>query len=327
MRALFFNENGIDNLRYGELPTPQLEEGELLLKVAMAGVTQLDYATVTSMKVNPLPHIPGSEFAGVVEEVRGEADVRPGDRVAVYTRTFDGKCRFCREGKEMLCTSGKRIGIDENGGYAEYVKVPSNLVVKADLDWDLMASLSISALAPYHALKEAGVKKGDVVVVFGASGNAGIFAAQLAEIMGAIVVAVTDHEPKVSRHTVPYSQAEDYVRAITDGEMADVVVNPLGAKYWDLGLRLLRRSGKMVFFGTLTGSKVTLDLTAAYLSHISLIGTFRGSFQEFKELTELCKNCKSYTWKRFPLEEGKEALLSLKSPERKGRVMIELAPS
>ncbi|MEW9491202.1 MAG: alcohol dehydrogenase catalytic domain-containing protein [Candidatus Aramenus sulfurataquae] len=324
MRALFFNENGIDNLKYGELPEPSLTEGEVLIKVVKAGVTQLDYMTVSSMKVSPLPHVPGSEFAGIVEEVKGKASVNPGDKVAVYTRTFDGTCSFCREGKEMLCTSGKRIGIDENGGYAEYVKVPSNLVVKADLHWDLMASLSISALAPYHALKEARVGKGATVVVFGASGSTGIFATQLAEIMGATVVAVTDHDFKISRHTVSYSQAEDYVRALTDGEMADVVVNPLGAKYWDLGVRLLRKSGRMVFFGTLTGSKVTLDLSSAYLSHVSFIGTFRGSFQEFKELAELCRKCKPYTWREFSLEEGKDALLALKSPERKGRIMLKV---
>lgn len=323
LKALVFDKNGVENLRYSDIDLPIIKDDEVLIKVVKSGVTQLDYMTISSMKVNPIPHIAGSEFSGIVEELGNNVNnVKEGDKVAVYTRTFDGNCDYCKRGLEMLCKTGRRIGIDENGGYAEYVKVPARNVIKANLDWEIMPALSISALASYHALKYSRIKKGDVVVVFGSSGNAGIFASQLAEIMGGIVVSVTNNELKVSSNVVTYTEVEEVVKNITDGEMADIVVNPLGSKYWDLGLRLLKQGGKMVFFGTLSGNKVTIDLTQAYLRHISFIGTVRGTFEEFKELTEICKKCKSFVWKEFPLLNGKDALLSLFSKERKGRILI-----
>jgi D-arabinose 1-dehydrogenase-like Zn-dependent alcohol dehydrogenase len=323
LKALTFEKNDIEDLKYSEVEKPKIKDNEVLLKVVKAGVTQLDYMTITSMKVNPVPHIPGSEFAGIVEEIGDNVqDIKEGDKVAVYTRTFDSSCKYCKEGLEMLCKSGKRIGIDENGGYAEYVKVVAKNVIKADLDWNIMPALSISALASYHALKSANIQRGDIVVVFGSSGNAGIFASQLAEIMGARVIPVSNNE---INGTVRYDNVEEEVKNVSDGEMADIVINPLGSKYWDLGVKVLKQGGKMVFFGTLTGSKVTIDLSQAYLKHLSFIGTVRGTFKEFKELTEICKKCKPLVWKEFPLEEGKEALLSLFSRERKGRILISIS--
>lgn len=81
----------------------------------------IDYYTVTGMRdVDPMPHIPGVEFAGIVEEVGKEVTrVSPGDRVVVYPRIFDGTCDLCMAEHEHLCRNGGIIGVNSNGGFAK----------------------------------------------------------------------------------------------------------------------------------------------------------------------------------------------------------------
>ena len=69
---------------------------------------------------------------------------------------FDGTCDMCLNGYEMLCRSGGIIGIVTNGGFAEYVSVPEKNVFKIpnDIEWELAASLPVTTITPYHALKE-----------------------------------------------------------------------------------------------------------------------------------------------------------------------------
>jgi len=192
MKALVFDKSGLDNLRVREVPTPLLGPHDVLVKVKLAGVNPIDYAVVQLIPVQPMPHIPGAEVYGEVEDV-GEhvKGVKKGDRVVVYNRLFDGSCDICLSGREMVCRNGGIMSVVTNGGFAEYMAVPEKNLVKVDLPPELSASLPVAALTSYHALKEAEVKPLDYVVVFGASGNTGAFAIQLAKKMGARVIAVS----------------------------------------------------------------------------------------------------------------------------------------
>ncbi|BBD71842.1 alcohol dehydrogenase [Sulfodiicoccus acidiphilus] len=312
-----------------EVEDPHPKRGELLIDITKASVNPIDYYTITSLKVSPLPHIPGTEFTGTVsqlgEEVKGFSE---GDRVAIYTRFFDGRCDMCIKGREMLCRNGGRIGVDTDGGFAEKIAVNSLQAFKFDGPEEIAASLPVAALTAYHALKEAEVKLGTIVVVLGASGNTGMFATQLARKMGATVIAVSRKSwPKElgANEVVDYSEAEKVVREVTDGKMADVVINSLGAGFWDSGMNLLGVDSKLVTFGTLTGHEVKLDLSKLYSKHVKLIGTNRGSLREFSELVEICRDCKVRVWKEFELEEGADAVRSVLSRERDGRVLINVS--
>ena len=99
---------------------------------------------------------------------------------------------MCLNGYEMLCRSGGIIGIMTNGGFAEYIAVPEKNVFKIpnDIVWELAASLPVTSIAPYHALKEAALKVNESLLVFGASGNTGMMAVQFGKKMGAKVIAV-----------------------------------------------------------------------------------------------------------------------------------------
>ncbi|AWR97482.1 alcohol dehydrogenase catalytic domain-containing protein [Acidianus sulfidivorans JP7] len=297
-----------------EVDEPRADNDDyVIVKVKKASITRFDLMNISNP--SKIPIIPGAEFAGDVD----------GRKVAVYTRTYDGTCKMCKKGMEMFCISGKRIGVDINGGYAEYVKLPRSNVFYSNLPYELLSALSLTALAPYHALKVAGVKKDDIVIVIGASGNTGIFALQLAEIMGAKTIAITNNqEIKVSKNSFSYDEALDKIRELTDGNMGNIVINPLGSKYMDLALKLVSKGGKIITFGTLYGAEAKINLSYLYLNQISLIGTVRGTVAEFVELLKICEKCKPYIWKEFSLDQINEAIGEVNSQERKGRIVLNI---
>src|ERR687883_1867355 len=201
MRAAIFEKPGLENLRViDNAELPKISDHDILIKVKMAGVNPIDSFVVSGglPKLNPLPHVPGAESSGIIEEVgshvnNGDNDFKKGDRVIVHNKVFDGTCDMCLNGLDMLCRNGGLIGAITNGGFAEYIAVPERNVFKIpdDIDSHLAASLPVTSLTPYHALKEASLRINEHVLVFGASGNTGMIAVQLGKKMGARVIAVS----------------------------------------------------------------------------------------------------------------------------------------
>ncbi|QIW22780.1 alcohol dehydrogenase [Sulfolobus sp. S-194] len=328
MKALVFDKSGIDNLKYTDYEDPKIGPNDVLIRVKYAGVNPVDYYTVTRLNVKPIPHIPGVEFAGEVEKV-GEkvTKVKPGDKVTIYGRIFDGTCDMCMVGYETLCRNGGRIGVDTNGGWSEYIAVEEKYVFKLpnEFSWELGSSITVSALTAYHALKEANLKPGETLVVFGASGNTGMFAVQLGKKFGAKVIAVSRKswlKNFGADIVVGYDEVEEKVKEFTNGKMADVVIDSLGGKLWNKGFSVVGVKGRIVTFGTLLGAEVSLNLSELYSKHISILGVNRGNRKDFVELLELCKDCKVKTHRVYKLEEGKEALKELFNEKRDGRIFL-----
>lgn len=100
---------------------------------------------------------------------------------------------MCLNGLDMICRNGGLIGVITNGGFAEYISVPAKNVFRIpdDMNCELAASLPVTSLTPYHALKEATLKLNEYLLVFGASGSTGMIAVQLGKKMGAKVIAVS----------------------------------------------------------------------------------------------------------------------------------------
>lgn len=87
----------------------------------------------------------------------------------IHNKVFDGTCDMCLNGLDMICRNGGLISVITNGGFAEYISVPERNVFKIpdNLDWDIAASLSVTSLTPYHALREASLKINEYLLVFG----------------------------------------------------------------------------------------------------------------------------------------------------------------
>ena len=285
MKAAIFEKPGLENLRVTDnVELPKISDHDILIKVKMAGVNPIDNFVVSGAlpKIDPLPHVPGAESAGIIEEIGSHVNnnnFKKGDRVIVHNKVFDGICDMCLNGLDMICRNGGLIGAITNGGFAQYIAVPERNVFKIpdDIDWDLAASLPVTSLTPYHALKEASLKTNEFLVVFGASGNTGMIAVQLGNKMGAKVVAVSkDNWIKTDFRAdyiiSDYDKVVENVKNITQGKMADVVVNSLGINTWDSSFASVGINGRWVAFGGLTGADVKLNVQALYSKQIKLIG-------------------------------------------------------
>jgi NADPH:quinone reductase-like Zn-dependent oxidoreductase len=335
MRAAIFEKPGLENLKVtADAEEPKLTDHDVLIKVKTAGVNPIDQNVVSgSYPASPMPHIPGAEIAGIVDRVGNHVQgLNKGDRVIVYNSLFDGICDMCLNGSENTCRNGGLIPVTANGGFAEYVAVPQQNVFKLsdDISWDVAASLPVTGLTPFHALMEASLRIDEDLVVFGASGNTGMIATQIAKKMGAKVIAVSREEEWTKEFGADYvisdyGKVPEHVREITHGKMADVVLNSLGAKVWDSSFASVGMNGRLVTFGVLTGPEVNLNIRSLYLKQIKLIGSTGGTRAELRELIDSsAKDLKVKVWRRFGLEDVKEALEALSAKDREGRILLDV---
>jgi NADPH:quinone reductase-like Zn-dependent oxidoreductase len=331
VKALIFDKPELDNLQLRDVDVPEIGDHEVLVEVKMTGVNPIDHYGVSGTRpAKPMPHIPGAEFAGIVAKTGMHVtNVKAGHRVTVYPRIFDASCDMCLSGKEMLCRNGGIIGIVTNGAFAEYAAVPANCVfpIPDDLSWEIAASLPVAALTPYHAIREAELKPNEVFAVFGASGNTGLFAVQFARKFGAEVIAITSKswvKEYGAHHLVSHENAVEQVQQLTNGLMADVVLNSIGAETWQTALQTLAVNGRLVFFGILTGAKTEIPLAKIYNQQLKIIGSTGGTRKELTELIQSAPELRIHLWKKYRLEDGAQALNSLFAKERQGRILIEL---
>jgi len=333
MKAAIFEKPGLENLRIKQdTEEPKITEHDVLVKVKMAGINPIDHFAISGAReIKPIPHIPGAEIAGVVEETgKYVSSLTQGDRVVVYARVFDGVCDMCLDGYEMLCRSGGIIGVMTNGGFAEYVAIPEKNVFKIpnNIGWEIAASLPVTTITPYHAIKEAALKVNEFLLVFGASGNTGIMAVQFANRMGAKVIAVSKDgwvkDFGADYIINEYDKVIEEVKKITNGKMADVVLNSLGIGTWESSFESVGANGRLVTFGGLTGADVKLNVQSLYSRQVKLIGSTGGTRNDFREIIDMSKELKIRVWKKFKLDETKEALQALFAKERDGRIMLEI---
>ena len=334
MRAAIFERQGLDNLIIKEdVQQPTITDHDVLIKVKSAGVNPIDYSTVSNIPgIKPLPHIPGVELTGIIEKVGNHVTaLKEGDKVVVYNSIFDGTCDMCINGYEMLCRNAGILGVITNGGFADYISAPEKNVFKIpdNVQWDIAASLATTTKTPYHALREASLKLNEFLVIFGASGNTGMMAVQFGKKMGAKVIAVSkDNWIKTDFGAdyiiSDYDKVVEQVKDITQGKMADVVLNSLGVSTWENSFSCVGINGRWVTFGGLTGAEVKLNVQSLYRNQIKLIGSNGSTRKEFNDVIDMSRELKVRVWKRFKLEDAKEALQALFAKERDGRILLDI---
>ncbi len=201
MKAAVFH--GPDTgIKIEDIPVPSVGPDQILVKVAACGAchTDLHYIEHGVPTFKKPPIVLGHEASGTVEEVGVDVEnFTTGQHVLIPAVLTCGKCRFCRMGRENICSDMKMLGNHFDGAYAEYVAVPSKDVLHLPESIPLQdAAIIADALStPYHAVKNrARVRPGDTVVVFGC-GGVGINAVQLAAAVGAFVIAVDISERKL----------------------------------------------------------------------------------------------------------------------------------
>jgi propanol-preferring alcohol dehydrogenase len=172
----------------------------VLVRVRAAGICHSDAHYRAGTAPARLPCTLGHEVAGTVEACGGGVTgFHPGDRVCLNYLVTCGACEYCRAGQDPFCIHGEMIGKHRDGGFAEFVCVPSRgvLALPQSIPFEQGAVMMCSSATALHALNQARVAAGDTVAVFGI-GGLGVSALQLARLRGAkTVFAVDIHPPKL----------------------------------------------------------------------------------------------------------------------------------
>lgn len=266
MKAIVCSEwGGPDKLHVGELPLPEPKAGEVRLKVLAAGVNFPD-ALIIQKKYQlqpPLPFVPGTEVAGVVDAVGEGVSLAKGTRVVAFVGT---------------------------GGFAEYVCVNADLTIPlpAGVSDEVAAGFTMTYATSHHALaNRAQLKAGETLLVLGAGGGVGLAAVELGKLAGARVIAAASTDEKLAAcHAagadalVNYSTLElrEAVKTLTEGKGADVIYDPVGGGYTEPALRALGWRGRLLIVGFANGEIPSIRINLLLLKEASLVGVYWGEF-------------------------------------------------
>lgn len=263
MKALVLE--GVKRCVVTEVPKPVIGNDGVIIRVMANGVCRSDWHMWVGDIQSPLPII-GHEFSGIIEDVGSDVkNLKTGDRVIVPFTGSDGTCPHCLRGNTHLCDSYIMPGGAYSGGYAEYVGVPladRNVIkIPEEISFRDAAALGCRFMTAFHGIvDQAKVQVGESVVVYGC-GGIGLSAINIANAMGATVIAVDINDANLeiakqmgavyvinSRSANPI----EFVKEVTKGG-ADVSVDGLGIPQTCLsGINSLRKGGRHLQIGLTT---------------------------------------------------------------------------
>ena len=353
MKAMRITEFG-KPLSLVDMETPEPHGSAVLIRVSAAAVCHTDLHVVSggydlgegrflSFKDRgiQLPITPGHEISGTITELGSSysGTLRRGDPVIVYPWVGCGECRKCISGTENLC-EGKAagLGVFRDGGYAEYVLIPSGrYAIKSDgIDPSQGATLSCSGLTAYSALKKCRVMTDDLLVMNGA-GGLGVLCIQLAKRLSGARIAVLDVED--SKLELAQDLGADFTMnasKISKGEIiaelkkrnsgrgADAVIDFVGnGATASLGFDLLAKEGRLVLVG-LFGGAAQFSLPHFPTRGAEVIGIYTGTLRDMVEMIDLTRRgvVKPVIAGKFKLDEANDVLEKLRRREILGRAVL-----
>jgi len=267
----------------------------------------------------PLPFSPGSEMAGVVKSVGGGVTAfKPGDTVMAIT-TY--------------------------GAFAEEVKTEARrlLPIPAGMEFATAAAFGLTYATSEHALCDRGaLEAGETLLVLGAAGGVGLAAIEIGKILGARVIACASSDDKLAvcrahgaDDTINYATEDlrERIKAITDGQGADVVYDPVGGPYTEPALRSIAWRGRLLVVGFAAGEIPKIPLNLTLLKGCAIVGVFWGEFTKREPESFAAAMAKLGRWygegrlkphisATLPLERAAEALTLMAERKVKGKVVL-----
>ena len=332
MKALLLRQHGgLENLELvTDKPIPQAAEGHVVIRVRASSFNYHDVFTVKGMpgiKV-PLPVVIGLDMAGEVSEVGpGVSGWKAGDRVLVNP---------VNKKKGLM---GEML----DGGMAEYCLVAADQLVRMPdgVSFEQAASLPVAyGTAHRMIITHDTIKKGERVIVLGASGGVGTGCVLLAKMLGAEVISCASSDEKLARlkemgsdHVIDYTKTdwskwavEKYgkpQRRSYDGGV-DVVINFTGGDTWHPSLRCLKRGGKLLVCGATAGYDPKEDLRYVWSFELKIIGSNSFYDEDLKGLMDLIQagKIKPVIDKVLPLDQAREGLRLIQDREVIGKVVV-----
>ena len=342
MKAVFIEQHGGPQaLTYGDRPNPEVAPGEVMLRVRASALNHLDLnlrAGLTHM--GSLPRIMGCDIAGEVAAISPDAktDLQVGDRVILNNRVTCGVCEQCRMGWDQNCANTKRLGVDLDGGHAEYITAPA---VNAHKIPDSMpmteaAALPIALHTAWHCLvTQAQIRPTDDVLIQAAGSGVGSMGIQIAKMFGARVITTAGSGWKLEKakdlgadEVINYRETPDFaqrVKELTQGKGVDLVFDCVGADVWEQNLSCLKPGGRLVIAGVTSGARADLNLSLLQSKPLHLMGSGGRSNRTFADMMKVVNNGSLHgiVGKVFPLDSVGAAHQAMDDRDFFGKLVIE----
>ena len=292
--AVVYGENDI---RISDVPVPEPEPGEVVVKVRGSGVCATDVKILGGSGLpKDLPTILGHEVSGTIATLGdGVSGLQIGQGVVVYPIAACGKCFYCEQGRNNLCIDEHGLGHGDDGGFAEYVRIPGRIVDLGgildigDMAFDLAAMIEPVSCC-IAAADQCGTKKGDTVVIVGC-GPLGLLHTIVSKSSGAKVIVIDMNDVRLEMAasvgadvTLNPEGCDVFDEVNAHAQLgADVVIAAVGIpKVIETYFPLVRNGGVFnIFGGTPRGEMISLDPRWLHYGEIVLTGTFASSVHQF----------------------------------------------
>lgn len=299
MRAARFSPGG--DLTIESVPRPELGPGDLLVEVAGCGICHSDLHVMDGDFPLVDERTLGHEVAGTVVETGEGVTVETGTEVAVYGGWGCRTCRVCTRGEDQLCNLATWLGIGHDGGYAEFLRVPTEkYVLPLDgLDPVEAAPLTDAALTAYRTVETAKpLTPAETVVVVGV-GGLGEFGVQFARLTGARVVAVDvraaacERAAELGAHETVNASEQRVPRAVSaasDGRGASAVLDFVGTdETLEWGSNCLATGGELVLAG-IGGGTTEFSWNPLVGSEVSYSTVQWGSVDQLRDILAVARD-------------------------------------
>ena len=338
---------GPDDIRIVDCEIPEISEDEMLLKTGAAALCGTDLRMITNGykgvdENNPLTL--GHEIAGTIERVgKNIFGYKPGMRVAIAPNIGCGICDWCSSGDTHLCPDYKAFGINMDGGFAEYARIPQPAITQGNvmiLD-DAMPLDAAAMIEPASCVLNGQlmtrIRLNDTVLIIGA-GPIGIMHGLLALSFGAAKVYIRDlsvERMKQSVALIPGSEAieddnlEEAVKRLTANKGFDVTITACPAASAQAeALKITGMNGRILYFGGLPAGKdaVTLETNLIHYKQLTIIGSTKGNVSHYRAIAKMAAagnfDLTKLISRRYPLEQFTEAVEYAKKAEGLKTVIV-----
>lgn len=264
--------------------------GEVLIKVLACGICGTDIKIVAGKSPAAPPVILGHEYCGVIEEIGDQVNnISAGDFVSIDPNIYCGECRFCRSGKINLCENLRALGVDIDGGFADYCLVPAKQCYKIPASMNPVQAVLMEPLScAIYGFQKADIQSGDSVVIVG-GGMIGMLMLKLCRLSGARQIIVVESD--VNRRTLLQHSNADFVinphndtyaqtiSEITRGG-AEVVIECVGSSAAvEQSYKLLKRGGRLIIFGVSPSDQYwAVSPYDIFRNEITVTGSFLNPF-------------------------------------------------
>jgi NADPH2:quinone reductase len=343
MKAIVLREfGGPEALRFEEVPTPKPASGEVLVKVHSVSVNRTLDLVVRSgaYPVNIcMPHVLGVDPAGeIVSLGTGVEDLRIGDRVAIISLVTCGQCEQCLRGEKANCMASRHIGLHRWGGYAEYVAVPAANAFKLPDNVSYAQGSVITRHFPMafnELISKAQVKRGEWVLVMGATGALGNCCVQVAKLVGAKVIAGAGADDRVqlaktfgADFGINYRRDDltKEVMAVTGNQGVDVVCeNIADPTLWPAAFNSLAMGGRLVTAGAHGGGEVKLDVKRLYMKRLRIIGAAGTNPQDVEKALQAAARAEitAFIARTMPMRAAVEAHRLVEKKQVTGKIILD----